>query len=240
MIVTISLIKRKKGLTREQFLHHYGKIHASLTVAKNIPGLRRYVQNHPVNGGGPEFDTDIDGISEIGFDDVASALSFYRWLESSPEAEDLRKDGESFIDSENRSPVFLAEEHILKESGLTDRGGTKVIKTIARLKIKKGLTREQFLNHYVKIHASMFLARTVPGLRKYVQYHSVKVEGSEFESGIGGISEMWFDDLASLKAFRQWLESSPEAEDLRKDGESFIDSENRSPVFLAEEHVIIE
>jgi uncharacterized protein (TIGR02118 family) len=116
MIVSIAMLKRKKSLTREQFLHHYEKIHAPMFLAKNnVPGVRKYVQNHPAKGTGPEFESDIDGISEMWFDDIESLKAFRQWLESSPEAEDLRKDGELFIDVEKRLPLFLAEEHVMKE-----------------------------------------------------------------------------------------------------------------------------
>jgi uncharacterized protein (TIGR02118 family) len=251
VIVSIAMMKRKKGLTHEQFLHHWEKVHAPLAIAMNIPELRKYVQNHPAKGIDPEFESDIDGIAELGFDDVESAVSFYRWLSSSPAAKDLGKDTELFADLEKRSPVFLAEEHILKEyqagdswkvnkDGLTDRETTKMIKSIGGLKRKKGITREQFLYHYEKIHAPMALAKNVPGLRKYVQYHPVKVEGPEFEKEIDDISEIWFDDIESLKTFNRLLASSPEWEDLRKDCDSFLESENRLPAFLAEEHIIIE
>jgi uncharacterized protein (TIGR02118 family) len=251
MIVSFGFLKRKKGLTREQFLHHWEKVHAPLVVSKNIPELRKYIQNHPAKGIDPEFESDIDGIAEMGFDCVETAVSFYRWLDSSPEAEVFSKDGELFADIEKRPSLFLAEEHILKEyqagdsgkvnkDGLTDREITKMIKSIGGLKRKKGITREQFLYHYEKIHGPMFLAKSMPGLRKYVQYHPAKVEGYEFEKDIDGISVMWFDDIESLKTLGRLLASSPEWEDLRKDSDSFLESENRLPVFLAEEHIMKE
>jgi uncharacterized protein (TIGR02118 family) len=115
MIKSIGMMKRKKGITREQFVEHWEKIHAPLFLAKDVPGFRKYVQNHPAKGAGPEFETDIDGISEMWFDDLESLKAFDRWLFSSPEAQDLRDDSDKFIDSEARLPLFLAEEHVLKE-----------------------------------------------------------------------------------------------------------------------------
>jgi uncharacterized protein (TIGR02118 family) len=114
MIKALGMLKRKKGLTREQFLEHWEKIHAPLFLSENVPGLRRYIQNHPVKGAGPEFDTDIDGIAELWFDDLESAQAFYRWYPSSDEAKKLREDGKLYSDAEARF-LFLAEEHVLKE-----------------------------------------------------------------------------------------------------------------------------
>ena len=109
------MMKSKKGLTREQFLNHWEKTHAPMFLKKDVPGFSKYIQNHPAKGVGPEFETDIDGIAELGFDDVESAINFYRWHNSAPEAEDLREDGKLYTDIEGLSPLFLSEEHVLKE-----------------------------------------------------------------------------------------------------------------------------
>jgi uncharacterized protein (TIGR02118 family) len=115
MIKSFGIMKRKRGLTLEQFLHHWEKVHAPVFLAKNVPGFRRYVQNHRVNVEGPGFESDIDGIAELWFDDVESLVAFYRWHNSSPEAEDLREDSKLYVDVEELKPLFLAEEHVLKE-----------------------------------------------------------------------------------------------------------------------------
>jgi uncharacterized protein (TIGR02118 family) len=115
MIKSIGFLKRKKGLTLEQFLHHWEKIHAPLFLSKNVPGCRKYVQNHPVKVEGPEFASDIDGIAETWFDDIESLMAFDRWLSSSPESQDLREDIDKFIDLEERMSLFVADEHVLKE-----------------------------------------------------------------------------------------------------------------------------
>ncbi len=44
-----------------------------------------------------------------------------------------------------------------------------MIKTIGLLARKDGWTHEQFMKHWVEIHAPLALA--VPGLRRYVQNH---------------------------------------------------------------------
>ena len=110
MIKHFSMIKRKKGLTRERFLRHWEEIHGPLVVSKNIPGLRRYVQNHTV----PDVESDIDGIAELWYDDIESAQSFVHWLWSSDEAEDLREDIRLFINIEE-SFILFAEEHVMKK-----------------------------------------------------------------------------------------------------------------------------
>ena len=46
MIKSISLLTRKDGMTHEQFVDHWVRIHAPLAHA--VPELRRYVQAHIV------------------------------------------------------------------------------------------------------------------------------------------------------------------------------------------------
>ena len=115
MIKTIARLKRKKGMSREEFLYHYEKVHAPLAFSKSMPGVRKYVQNHPLNIEGSGFDNEIDGISEMWFDDIESFQAFGKWLASSPESEELRKDNDLFLDSGERLPLFVVEEHTMKE-----------------------------------------------------------------------------------------------------------------------------
>jgi uncharacterized protein (TIGR02118 family) len=44
-----------------------------------------------------------------------------------------------------------------------------VIKSISMLTRKAGTTHEQFMKHWVEVHAP--LAHAVPGVRRYVQSH---------------------------------------------------------------------
>ena len=114
MIKNYGFLKRKPGLTREQFLEHWGKIHGPLFLAANVPSVRKYIQNHPVKGPGPQWESDIDGIAEFWFDDLKSVESFQQWLRS-PDSRGLLEDGELFIDSNAKGNNFLAEENIIKE-----------------------------------------------------------------------------------------------------------------------------
>jgi uncharacterized protein (TIGR02118 family) len=44
MIKSLSLLVRKEGLTRAQFVEHWVDVHAPL--AHKVPGVRHYVQSH--------------------------------------------------------------------------------------------------------------------------------------------------------------------------------------------------
>jgi uncharacterized protein (TIGR02118 family) len=68
---------------------------------------------------------------------------------------------------------------------------------------KPGITTEQFRRHWREVHGP--LAAHMPGLRRYHQNHLI--DASPLGSGtspvgwhLDGISELWFDDMASMQA----------------------------------------
>jgi len=108
MIKTFTFIKKKAGLSREEFLRHWKEIHGPL-AAKVVPGFKRYAQLHPV----PGFDTDIDGIVEFWWDSQESFENFLSWKQTD-EAKVLKEDEEKFVDT-SQWVRFVAEEHVIAE-----------------------------------------------------------------------------------------------------------------------------
>lgn len=109
-----------------------------------------------------------------------------------------------------------------------------MIKSISLLTRKAHLSHEQFVKHWVEIHAP--LAHAVPRVRRYVQSHILAertrpdIETLDLE--IDGIAELWFDSVEDLRfAF-----ASPEAKILHDDGALFI---GRIKSYTIEEKVII-
>ncbi len=109
-----------------------------------------------------------------------------------------------------------------------------MIKTIGLLTRKSDWTHEQFMKHWVGIHAP--LAHKVPGLRRYVQNHikgertRADIEATAVE--IDGIAELWFDDQAALETASR----TPEMKALHADGALFI---GRIKSYIVEEKVIV-
>jgi len=109
-----------------------------------------------------------------------------------------------------------------------------VIKSISLLTRRAGLTHEQFVKHWVEVHAP--LAHAVPGLRRYVQSHIVEerrrpdIPAHEIE--VDGIAELWYDDPESMRRAM----ASPEAKALHADGALII---GRIKTFTVEERVIV-
>ena len=109
-----------------------------------------------------------------------------------------------------------------------------MIKSVSLLTRKTGLSHEEFVRHWVEVHAP--LAHAVPGVRRYVQSHIVgerrrpDIPSSDIE--IDGIAELWYDDRETMER----ANASPEAKVLHADGALFI---GRIKSFITEEKVII-
>jgi len=113
MIKSIGLIKRKPGLSREEFVRHYEEVHAPL-ASKHLP-FKRYVRNYitfqtvyepRVAVEEPEFDC----ITEVWFEtdqDVEAVVNFL----ASEAGKVIRDDEERFMD---RSKIigFVVEEKV--------------------------------------------------------------------------------------------------------------------------------
>jgi uncharacterized protein (TIGR02118 family) len=106
MIKTLTFLKRKPGISKEEFLHHWLEIHGPLAASK-VPGLRKFVQCHPVLG----FESEIDGIVELWWDDINAFKAFMAWRQTDA-SRLLREDEEKFIDTQ-RVTRFVAEEHLI-------------------------------------------------------------------------------------------------------------------------------
>ncbi len=103
-IKRISLLVRKDGMTREEFLRHWDD-HQSM--ARDVPGLRRFVLNHiqdqPTRGDVAGLDVgEIDGLAESWWDDAAATEKAY----ATPEGKRWLAHGASFIGSIKTFAVY--------------------------------------------------------------------------------------------------------------------------------------
>jgi len=109
-----------------------------------------------------------------------------------------------------------------------------MIKVLALLTRRPEFTHEQFVKHWLEIHAP--LAHAVPGVRRYVQSHIVgtrrRADVPETDVEVDGIAELWYDDAAALAR----AAATPEMKRLTDDGALFI---GRIKTFVIEEKQII-
>lgn len=112
--------------------------------------------------------------------------------------------------------------------------GPFVIKRASLLQRKPGISHEEFVKHWVEIHAPM--ARACPGIGRYtltiVKSASTRKDVAPYEIQVDGIAEMWFKSQADFNAYS----TSPATKRLRDDGATFI---GREIDFITEEKVII-
>jgi len=117
---------------------------------------------------------------------------------------------------------------------MADAGGPTMIKSISLLTRRPELTHEQFMTHWVEIHAP--LAHAVPGLRRYIQNHirdeRTRPDIATTEVAIDGVAELWYEDRAAMDR----ANASPEAKRLHDDGALFIGG---IKTFVVEELVVI-
>jgi len=109
-----------------------------------------------------------------------------------------------------------------------------MIKSLSLLVRKDGMTHEQFMKHWVDVHAP--LALRVPGIRRYVQSHIVDERRRPDIPPIGvavdGVAELWYDDRDAMARSA----ASPEMKALHADGALFI---GRIQSYIVHEHVVI-
>jgi len=108
MVKAIALIKRKSGLSREDFRQHYEEVHAPL-ILKHSVGLKKYVRNHIIVPVGAE-EPDFDCITELWYDSVGDyKASIAVW--STKAGQVIRNDEDSFLDR-SKLAFFLVEEKV--------------------------------------------------------------------------------------------------------------------------------
>ncbi len=113
MIKRMSLLRRKSGLTEEEFDRHWRDIHGPLVA--ELPGLRHYTQNSPIGKvEGPaqipvaDANVQVDGITELYFDSFEAMEAAY----TSEQGKLCLDDGELFIGS---ATTFTVTERIIKD-----------------------------------------------------------------------------------------------------------------------------
>jgi uncharacterized protein (TIGR02118 family) len=105
-----------------------------------------------------------------------------------------------------------------------------VIKLVYCITRRPGMSLDEFSHYWYDVHGP--LGRRIPGLRRLVQSHPVS-HPDDLPATFDGMAELWFDDLAALRAARQ----SPEWRASTHDEANFIDK-TRTALFLTEEREI--
>jgi len=115
MIKMVTLIPRKRGMSREEFIDYYENHHVPLALAL-FPQIKKCVRNYPSTGnfhyvGSVASPTvPIDAVTEHWFADQASYDEMMTKFASDPEKfRRLSEDEDKFCDKE-RMIMFMVEE----------------------------------------------------------------------------------------------------------------------------------
>ena len=123
-----------------------------------------------------------------------------------------------------------------------------MIKLVFTLRRRPGMTREEFQRYWREHHAPIVKrhAETLR-IRRYVQVHARETEiddalsasrGSE-PGSYDGVAELWWDSVEDVIAAYSSEEGQVAGAELLEDERRFIDLP-RSPLWLAEEHVVVD
>ncbi len=108
MIKMIEVIYRKPELTHEQFIDYWYNHHAPL-ISRIIPGLKRYVQCHPVQIGKGE--PPCDGFAELWWDNIDEWRKSAEWLKATG-GKELLDDAKNFADRTRLIACITEEKEI--------------------------------------------------------------------------------------------------------------------------------
>lgn len=206
MVKLVACLKRKPGLSIDDFQRHWRTRHAEIVVRQ--AGLRRYVQNHVTLDGYGAGDPPFDGVAEAWFDDVDAM----RRLAGAAEHRAVRADEPLFLDVPAMR-VVLTDEILLADRPTAPDAWVE----IAFLTRRSGMSPETFQRHWREAVGPR--AARLPSLRRYVQSHA-RLGG--YAAGrapaFDGIAFASFDDAAALAAARD----SDLARELRAEEASFL------------------
>jgi uncharacterized protein (TIGR02118 family) len=122
MLKLIMCVKRKPGMSREEFDHHWRTQHAPLVLKHaEILGIRRYIQTVPYAN--PEaqqalqktrgtLNVDFDGCAELWWDDLSSHLAARQTEQGLSALNELIEDERRFVDLVH-SQLWYGEERVM-------------------------------------------------------------------------------------------------------------------------------
>jgi uncharacterized protein (TIGR02118 family) len=106
-----------------------------------------------------------------------------------------------------------------------------MVKAVSFFKRKSGMPVEEFQAYWRRNHPAPVVR--LPGVRRYVQSHTLLASYRKGEPIYDGIAEVWFEDTNAMRALR----GTKELEAVEADEAVFIDRSTMRMI-LTEEHVI--
>jgi uncharacterized protein (TIGR02118 family) len=142
------------------------------------------------------------GVSKLGDDGVAKAQQPASPAEREAMAllKAVLKDDAQLFDRSTTWPMHHKSAAVAAREDVVVDGPTSplMVKAIFIASKLPGLTLDEFFDHWQNHHGR--LGARLPGLRRYVQNHAIAEAYADPGRTHDGWSELWFDDLGSLRA----------------------------------------
>ena len=223
MVKTITFIKRKPGMSVEDFGQYWREKHARIVT--KLPGLRRYVQCHTIPSGYRNGEPAYDGVAEVWFDSTDAMREGSRTAEYRA----IRADETNFIDL-TKIGFVITEERVQKDAP-PEASMVHLVEFVTR---KSGMSVEAFQRHWSDVHGP--LGAKIPMVRRYVQCH---VRPSAYRDGrqptYDGVAEVWFDSTAAMRESA----TTPEFHAVRADEPNFIDTRHPFPFIITRDFAVL-
>lgn len=192
MIKSFSFLKRRAGMTRDEFVKHWLDVH--VPMSHDVPGLRGYSVSTIV---GDQTRSDVpvlamdefDGLAQTWFDDLDARAR----AAASPEGKRWHADGGTII---GHIRMFVTQEHVEVPVGEKPRPALKNLTIIRR---RADASAAQFQHDWRDVHAPM--AREVPDLRGFVLSQVVEeqfrpdIPALPMDGPVDGFTESWCDSV---------------------------------------------
>lgn len=255
MIRLVFALRRKAGLSREEFQEYWLRKHAPLVAGfAGDLDILRYVQTHATDDEASAAAQKARGAMEPGYDGVAEL-----WWASEPDlaanlgtervraaGAALLEDEAQFIDLPN-SPLWFAYEYPQinpSPENVVARVKSNVVRVFFPLRHKASLTEEQARHYWLTHHGPIVRSHgEATGTLCYRQVHRAN---SPLDDGLraarGTVVEPY---LGHAEA---WVDRGrlPATEEARRANRAFIEDEHnfidmtRSTIFFGKEHVIVD
>jgi uncharacterized protein (TIGR02118 family) len=222
MVKVLTFIKRKPGLTVEDFQTYWLTRHPA--VVTRLPGVRRYVQSHTLPTSYGKGEPAWDGIAEVWADDTDALRAMTRSAANA----DVQADEAQFIDRTTMG-LIVTEDHAVVEGA----AGPDAVKAIEFLNRRPGTSIDAFQQHWRERHGAILTG--IPGLRRCVLSATRR---SAYAAGraptYDGATLMWFASPEALRA----AAGSPAYAAAVADRASFL-TPGSPPFIVTREHEIV-
>lgn len=212
MIKMMAAICRRPGMTHAEYVAYVQHVHGAISN-ENPVALRRYVQNHVFDAAfGSLADTTHaltvarDSVTELWWDSPQDMQATFAHEHVRTK---VGPDGANFGDVSRTLSVVAVEA----EQPVPHPGRAVGAKVLHYLRMAEGLALSEFFERWARAHERALVAAPVAAaaLRRCVHNRQL----SEFNPMLAyfgakdvpvyeGVASLWFDDLASVGAFRAY------------------------------------